>query len=59
MIKDLKYVKFSSVNPSYLILGKPNGFFEGINKNKYLTLVPSNEKKEKKKMKNCGLKSEI
>ena len=49
MIKDLKYVKISSVNPSYLILGKPNGFFEGITKNKYLTLVPSNERKEKKK----------
>ena len=50
MIKDLKYVKISSVNPSYLILGKPNGFFEGINKNKYLTLVPANERKEKKKI---------
>ena len=49
MIKDLKYVKISSVNPSYLIFGKPNGFFEGINKNKYLTLVPANERKEKKK----------
>ena len=38
-----------SVNPLYLIFGKPNGFVEGINKNKYLTLVPANERKEKSK----------
>ena len=49
MIKDLKYVKIRSVNPLYLIFSKPNGFFEGINKNKYLTLVPANERKEKNK----------
>ena len=31
-----------------------------INKSKYLTLVTiSDSKKKKKKMKNCGLKSEI
>ena len=49
-----------------------NGYFEEINGNKYLMLVPTNESKEitkkatnkqtKKKKKNgnsCGLKSEI
>ena len=33
-------------------------YFEEINENKYLTLVPTNES-EKESMKNCGLKSEI
>ena len=45
-IKDSKYVKVNSVNPLYLILSKVNGYFEEINKNKYLTLVPTNESKE-------------
>ena len=35
-----------------------NGYFEEINGNKYLMQVPTNENKEKK-MKNCGVKSEI
>ena len=46
-IKDLKYVKINSVNPSYLIFSKANGYFEEINKSKYLTLVPSNDSKKK------------
>ena len=46
-IKDLKYVKINSVNPLYLIFKKVNGNFEEINKNKYLTLAPNNESKEK------------
>ena len=46
-IKDLKYIKFNSVNPLYLIFNKVNGYFEEINGNKYLTLVPTNESKEK------------
>ena len=46
-IKDLKYVKINSVNPLYLIFSKVNRFFEEINKNKYFTLVPTNENKEK------------
>ena len=46
-IKDSKYVKINSVNPLYLIFNKVNGYFEEINGNKYLTLVPTNEKKEK------------
>ena len=45
-IKDSKSVKVNSVNPLYLILSKVNGYFEEINKNKYLTLVPTNESKE-------------
>ena len=60
IIKDLKYVKINSVNPLYFILNKVNGYFEEINKNKYLTLVPINQSKEKlKNMKRCGVKSEI
>ena len=43
----LKYLKINSVNPLYLIFSKVNGFFEEINGNKYLTLVPINESKEK------------
>ena len=43
----MKYIKINSVNPSYLIFNKVNGYFEEINKSKYLTLVPSNESKEK------------
>ena len=46
-IKDSKYVKINSVNPLYLIFSKVNGYFEEINKNKYLLLVPTNETKEK------------
>ena len=44
--KDLKsYI----VNYLYLIFGKINGYFEVINGNKYLTLVPTNESKQKLK----------
>ena len=46
-IKDSKYVQINSVNPLYLIINKVNGYFEEINENKYLTLVPTNESKEK------------
>ena len=47
-IKDLKYITINSVNPLYLIFNKVNGYFEETNGNKYLTLVPTNESKEKK-----------
>ena len=47
-IKDSKYVKINSVNPLYLIWNKVNGYFEEINGNKYLMLVPTNESKEEK-----------
>ena len=46
-INYLKYVKiYSSVNPLHLF-NKVNGYFKEINENKYLTLVPTNESKEK------------
>ena len=45
-IKDSKYVKINSVNPLHLIFKKVNRYFEEINGNKYLTLVPTNERKE-------------
>ena len=44
MIKDSDY----SINPLYPIFNKVNGYFEKINEKKYLTLVPTNESKEKK-----------
>ena len=39
MIKKSKYVKINGVNPSHLIFNKVSGYFEEINKIKYLTLV--------------------
>ena len=50
MIKESKYVKINSVNPLYLIFNKVNEYFEEINGNKYLTLVPTDESKKKQKM---------
>ena len=59
IIKDSKYLKINSVNPLYLIFNKVSENFEETNGNKYLTLVPTNESKEKiKNTKNCELKSE-
>ena len=46
-IKDAKYVKINSVNALYLIFNKVQGYFEEINGNRYLALVPTNKKKEK------------
>ena len=45
---DSKYVKNYSVNPLYLILNKLNDYFEEIDGDKYVTLVATNESKEKK-----------
>ena len=45
MMKDSKYVKINSVNPLYVIFNKVNEYFEEINGNKFLTLVPTNESK--------------
>ena len=45
MIKE--YVKIYSVNPLHLVFRYVNGYFEEINGNKYLTLVPTNKRKEK------------
>ena len=44
-----KDLKIYSANPLYLIFDKVNRYFEEINGNKYLTLVPTNESKEKLK----------
>ena len=44
-----KDLKLYSVNPLCLIFGKANRYFEEFNGNKYLTLVPTNESKEKTK----------
>ena len=59
-IKNSKYVKIS-VNPLYLIINIVNGYCEEISKNKYSTLVPTNQSKEiiKKSIKDCGVKPEI
>ena len=46
-IKNSKYVKINSANPLYLIFNKLNGYFEEINRNKYLTVVSTNANKEK------------
>ena len=46
-IKNSKYVKMNSVNPLNLVLNKLNGYFKEIDGSKYLTLVPTNESKEK------------
>ena len=46
IIKDPKYTKINSANPLYLILSKVNEYFEEIDKNKYVTLIPTNESKE-------------
>ena len=46
-IKDSKHIKIYSVNPLYLIFNKVNEYFEEINRNKYLMLVPTNESNEK------------
>ena len=46
-IKDLKYIKINFVNPLEIISSDVNGYFEEINGNKYLTLVPTNESKQR------------
>ena len=46
-INDSKYVKITSVNPLYFIFNKASGYLEEINENKYSTLTPSNDSKEK------------
>ena len=42
-----EFVKMYGVNPLYLIFRYVKGYFEEINGNKYLTVVPANESKEK------------
>ena len=58
-IKDSKDVKINSVNALYIIFSEVKGYFEEINGNKYLELIPTNKSKDKRKnMKNCRVKSE-
>ena len=45
-IEDSKYVKINSVSPLYLIISKINEYFKKINRNKFLTLISTNERKE-------------
>ena len=45
-MKDSKYEKMNSVNHLYRIFSEVIGYFEETNKNKYLTLVRTNESKE-------------
>ena len=54
-----KDLQIYSVNTLYFIFNKVNGYFEGINGNTYLTLVPTNENKEKikKYIESYGVKS--
>ena len=42
-----EYIKLYSVNPLYLISRYVNEYFEEINGNRYLKLVPTNENKDK------------
>ena len=41
-----EYAKMYNLNLLYLIFRNVNGYFEEINKSKYLTLVPNDESKE-------------
>ena len=50
-IKHLKYVKNNIVNPLFLVFSEVNEYFEEIDGNKYLTLVPTNESKQTNKQK--------
>ena len=60
-IKNSKYGKINSVNLLYIIFNKVNRYFEEFNGNEYLTLVLTNESKEKikKEIENFGIKSKI
>ena len=44
--KDLDYINIHSVNPLYFIIDKEDGYIEGSNGNKYLTLVSTNKNKD-------------
>ena len=42
-----KDLKIYNVNTLYLVFGNVNGYFDEINENKYQTLIPTNQSKEK------------
>ena len=45
MVTDLRYIKLNSANPLYIIIIiKIKGYIDKSNGNKYLTLVPADEK---------------
>ena len=48
-IWNFEILKIDTINPLYFIINKVNGSFKEINKNKYLTLVPTNEIREIRK----------
>ena len=45
-IKSFSYAKIDSVDPLYIGIGKINGYIVENNRNKYLTLVPTDESKD-------------
>ena len=56
-VKNLSNLKINIVNPLYLIIDKINGCIEVCNRNKYLTLAPTDESKDiLKSIKNYGPK---
>ena len=48
-VRDLEYVKFNSVYPLYLIINKVNRYLKKLVEISILTLVPTNERKNKVK----------
>ena len=45
-IKGLRYAKINIVKSLYLLIDKINGYIEESNRNKYLTLVPTEENED-------------
>ena len=45
-VRNLSYIKISSVNSLFLIIMKINGYIEESTENKYLKLVLTNENKD-------------
>ena len=59
-MKDLSYTATNSVKPLYLVINKLNGYTEKSSGSKYLTIVPTDERKDTlKSMKNYGTKSQF
>ena len=54
-MKGPKYVRINGSNNLYVILSTVNGFFDEMNKRKYLTLAPANKSKEKLKKKQVAV----
>ena len=57
IVKNLSDLKVNSVNPLYLIINEINEYIEESNRNKYLTLISTDQSKDVlKSMKNYGPK---